>query len=51
MKKLNKIYRLIILHIRFQNVGTVVVKLFKGSKKIEFKKRVLNYGPWRKMDF
>jgi len=38
LKTLNKIYRLLILQVGFQNVGTVVVKVFKGSKKIEFKK-------------
>jgi len=38
LKTMNKIYRLVISQVRFQNVGTVVVKVFKGSKKIEFKK-------------
>jgi hypothetical protein len=38
VKTLNKIYRSVILQFSFQNVGTVVVKVFKGSKTIEFKK-------------
>lgn len=38
VKTLNKIYRSLILQVRFQNVGTVMVKMLKGKKKIEFKK-------------
>jgi len=38
VKTPNKTYRSIIVLVRFQNVGTLVVKVFKGSKKIEFKR-------------
>jgi len=37
VKTLNKIYRSVILQVRFQNVGTVVLKVLKRAKKIEFK--------------
>jgi len=40
VKTPNKIYRSVIrvLQLRFQNVETVVVKVLKGSNRIEFKK-------------